>query len=211
MDFKVAGTAKGVTAIQMDIKIEGVDEAIMRTALAQAYEGRMHILGEMAKSITAPRADQSRYAPRIITMKVKVDKIREVIGSGGKVIRGIIESTGAKIDIDDSGTIHIASNNEEAAKKAIKMIEAIVEEVEIGKVYTGKVRKIMDFGAFVEVTPGNDGLLHVSEIAHERVKNVADYLKEGDIIDVKVLDVDRQGKMRLSRKVLLDAPTTEKH
>lgn len=211
MDFKVAGTAKGVTAIQMDIKIEGVDEAIMRTALAQAHEGRMHILGEMAKTITAPRADTSKHAPRIITMKVKVDKIREVIGSGGKVIRGIIESTGAKIDIDDSGTIHIASNDEAAAKKAIKMIEAIVEEVEIGKVYTGKVRKIMDFGAFVEVTPGNDGLLHVSEIAHERVKNVADYLKEGDIIDVKVLDVDRQGKMRLSRKVLLDAPTGEKH
>ncbi len=206
MDFKVAGTADGVTAIQMDIKIEGVNEQIMKTALAQAFEGRMHILGEMAKAISQPRAELSKNAPRIVTIKVKPDKVREVIGSGGKVIRGIIESTGVKIDIEDDGTVNIASVDGESAKKAIQMIEAIVAEVEVGKIYTGKVKKIMDFGAFVEVTPGNDGLLHISEIAHERVKNVTDFLKEGDIIDVKVLDVDRQGKMRLSRKVLLDQP-----
>jgi polyribonucleotide nucleotidyltransferase len=204
MDFKVAGTKEGVTAIQMDIKIEGVDEAIMRTALKQAYEGRVHILGEMAKAITAPRPDISANAPRILTMTIKQDKIREVIGSGGKVIRGIIESTGAKIDINDDGVIHIASVDLEAARKAIAIIESIVEEVQVGKIYTGKVKKIMDFGAFVEVTPGNDGLLHISEISHERIQRVTDVLKEGDVIDVKVLDVDRQGKMRLSRRVLLE-------
>lgn len=206
MDFKVAGTKDGVTAIQMDIKIEGVNEAIMRQALKQAYDGRIHILGEMAKAITAPRADISKNAPRILTMTVKQDKIRDVIGSGGKVIRGIIESTGCKIDINDDGVINIASSDLEAARKAISIIESIVEEVQVGKVYTGKVKKIMDFGAFVEVTPGNEGLLHISEIAHERLRTVTDVLKEGDIVDVKVLDVDRQGKMRLSRKVLLDAP-----
>ena len=206
MDFKVAGTKDGVTAIQMDIKIEGVNEAIMRQALKQAYDGRIHILGEMAKAITAPRADISKNAPRILTMTIKQDKIRDVIGSGGKVIRGIIESTGAKIDINDDGVINIASVDLEAARKAIAIIESIVEEVQVGKIYTGKVKKIMDFGAFVEVTPGNDGLLHISEISHERIKNVTDVLKEGDVIDVKVLDVDRQGKMRLSRKVLLDQP-----
>jgi polyribonucleotide nucleotidyltransferase len=206
MDFKVAGTKDGVTAIQMDIKIEGVNEAIMRQALKQAYDGRIHILGEMAKAITEARSDISPKAPRILTMTVKQDKIRDVIGSGGKVIRGIIESTGCKIDINDDGLINIASSDLDAAKKAMSIIESIVEEVQVGKVYTGKVKKIMDFGAFVEVTPGNDGLLHISEIAHERLRQVTDVLKEGDVIDVKVLDVDRQGKMRLSRKVLLDAP-----
>ncbi|MCO5142084.1 MAG: polyribonucleotide nucleotidyltransferase [Oligoflexia bacterium] len=206
MDFKVAGTKEGVTAIQMDIKIEGVNESIMRTALKQAHEGRQHILGEMAKAITTPRSDLSKNAPRILSMQIKQDKIRDVIGTGGKVIRGIIESTGAKIDIDDNGNINIASVNLAAAEKAMSIIESIVEEVEVGKTYTGKVKKIMDFGAFVEVTPGNDGLLHISEIAHERVKSVTDFLKEGDIIDVKVLDIDRQGKMKLSRKVLLDNP-----
>ncbi|MGZ3692885.1 MAG: polyribonucleotide nucleotidyltransferase [Bdellovibrionota bacterium] len=210
MDFKVAGTKDGVTAIQMDIKIEGVDENIMRTALKQAFDGRIHILGEMAKAINTPRSDINKNAPRIITMTIKQDKIREVIGSGGKVIRGIIESTGAKIDINDDGVINIASSDLEAARKAVAMIESIVEEVEIGKVYTGKVRKIMDFGAFVEVTPGNDGLLHISEISNERVMKVTDVLKEGDVIDVKVLDIDRQGKMRLSRKVLLTQTTAPK-
>lgn len=206
MDFKVAGTKDGVTAIQMDIKIEGVNEAIMRQALKQAYDGRQHILGEMAKAINHSRSDISPNAPRILTMTVKQDKIRDVIGSGGKVIRGIIESTGCKIDINDDGIINIASSDLEAARKAMAIIESIVEEVQVGKVYTGKVKKIMDFGAFVEVTPGNDGLLHISEIAHERLRTVGEVLKEGDVIDVKVLDVDRQGKMRLSRKVLLDAP-----
>jgi polyribonucleotide nucleotidyltransferase len=206
MDFKVAGTKDGVTAIQMDIKIEGVDEAIMRQALKQAYDGRLHILGQMAKAIERPRSEISPNAPRILTMTIKQDKIRDVIGSGGKVIRGIIESTGAKIDINDDGVINIASVDLAAAQKAMAIIESIVEEVQVGKVYTGKVKKIMDFGAFVEVTPGNDGLLHISEIAHDRIKSVTDVLKEGDVIDVKVLDVDRQGKMRLSRKVLLDQP-----
>ncbi len=206
MDFKVAGTKDGVTAIQMDIKIEGVNEAIMRQALKQAHDGRIHILGEMAKAITQSRSELSPKAPRILTMTVKQDKIRDVIGSGGKVIRGIIESTGCKIDINDDGLINIASSDLDAARKAMSIIESIVEEVQVGKVYTGKVKKIMDFGAFVEVTPGNDGLLHISEIAHERLRQVTDVLKEGDVIDVKVLDVDRQGKMRLSRKVLLDAP-----
>ena len=206
MDFKVAGTKDGITAIQMDIKIEGVNEAIMRQALKQAYDGRIHILGEMAKTITSPRSDYSKNAPRILTMTIKQDKIRDVIGTGGKVIRGIIESTGAKIDINDDGVINIASVDLEAARKAIAIIESIVEEVQVGKIYTGKVKKIMDFGAFVEVTPGNDGLLHISEISHDRVMKVTDVLKEGDVIDVKVLDVDRQGKMRLSRKVLLESP-----
>lgn len=206
MDFKVAGTKDGVTAIQMDIKIEGVNEAIMRQALKQAFDGRIHILGEMAKAITTPNADINKNAPRILTMTIKQDKIRDVIGSGGKVIRGIIESTGAKIDINDDGVINIASADLEAARKAIAIIESIVEEVQVGKIYTGKVKKIMDFGAFVEVTPGNDGLLHISEITHDRIRAVTDVLKEGDVIDVKVLDVDRQGKMRLSRKVLLDQP-----
>jgi polyribonucleotide nucleotidyltransferase len=206
MDFKVAGTKDGITAIQMDIKIEGVNEAIMRQALKQAYDGRLHILGEMENAIKTPKSDLSKNAPRILTMTIKQDKIRDVIGSGGKVIRGIIESTGAKIDINDDGVINIASVDLAAARKAIAIIESIVEEVQVGKIYTGKVKKIMDFGAFVEVTPGNDGLLHISEITHDRIKAVGDVLKEGDVIDVKVLDVDRQGKMRLSRKVLLDNP-----
>jgi polyribonucleotide nucleotidyltransferase len=206
MDFKVAGTKDGVTGIQMDIKIEGVNESIMRTALQQAFEGRQHILGEMAKAITTPKPEMSKWAPRITTIKIPIDKIREVIGSGGKVIKDIVAKSGAKVDINDDGVIHIASSDLEAARKAIAIIESIVEEVQVGKVYTGKVKKIMDFGAFVEVTPGNDGLLHISEITHERLRSVTDVLKEGDVIDVKVLDIDRQGKMRLSRKVLLDPP-----
>ena len=206
MDFKVAGTKDGITGIQMDIKIEGVDEAIMRTALAQAHDGRLHILGEMAKGIDAPRTEMSKFAPRITTITVPVDKIREVIGSGGKVVKDIIAQTGCKIDINDDGRINIASNDGVAAQKAIDMIRGIVMEVEVGKVYKGIVKKIVEFGAFVGVLPNQDGLLHVSEIAHERVNNVTDYLKEGDELEVKVIEVDRSGKIRLSRKVLLPLP-----
>jgi polyribonucleotide nucleotidyltransferase len=206
MDFKVAGTRDGVTGIQMDIKIEGVDEAIMKTALAQAKEGRIHILNEMSHAIETPRTDMSKFAPRITTMSVPVDKIREVIGSGGKVIKEIIAQTGCKIDINDDGKINIASNDGVASQKAIDMIKSIIAEVEIGRVYKGSVKKVVDFGAFIGILPNQDGLLHISEIAHERVNNVLDFMKEGDEVEVKVIEVDKAGKIRLSRKVLLPAP-----
>jgi polyribonucleotide nucleotidyltransferase len=206
MDFKVAGTRDGVTGIQMDIKIEGVDGAIMKTALAQAHQGRLHILGEMAHSIENARTDMSKFAPRITTISVPVDKIREVIGSGGKVIKEIIAQTGCKIDINDDGKINIASNDGVAAQKAIDIIKGIVAEVEVGKTYRGVVKKIVEFGAFIGVLPNQDGLLHISEIAHERVNNVTDFMKEGDEVEVKVIEVDKAGKIRLSRKVLLPAP-----
>ena len=200
MDFKVTGTAEGVCALQMDIKIGGVTKALMKEALDQAKEGRLHILGRMLDALPEPRANLSPHAPRIFTINIKPDKIREVIGSGGKVIRGIVEETGCKIDIEDTGVINIASSDEAAARKAIDIIQGIVMEPEIGKIYKGKVRKIMDFGAFVEITPGTDGLVHISQIAEHRVTNVADELKEGDEIMVKVLEIDRQGKIRLSAK-----------
>jgi polyribonucleotide nucleotidyltransferase len=210
MDFKVTGTTQGVTAFQLDIKIGGLTIAIMKQALEQAKRGRMHILGKMLEALAAPRPELSTYAPRIVTMKVKSDKVREVIGPGGKVIRGIIEKTGVKIDIEDDGTIHIASMDEEAAKKAIEMINMIVEEVEVGRVYVGKVTRIMDFGAIVELRRGVDGLVHISQLAHHRVKNVTDEVKEGDEITVKVLEVDRQGKIRLSRKETLPPPEKDR-
>jgi polyribonucleotide nucleotidyltransferase len=203
MDFKVAGTRDGITGIQMDIKIEGVDEQVMRTALAQARDGRLHILGEMSKAIDTARPTLSKYAPSITTITVPVDKIRDVIGSGGKVIKAIIAETGCKIDINDDGKVNIASNDQAASQKAIDIIRGLTQEVEMGKVYKGIVKKVVDFGAFVGVLPNQDGLLHVSEIAHERVNNVSDYIKEGDEIEVKVIDIDRAGKIRLSRKVLL--------
>ncbi|VAX29440.1 Polyribonucleotide nucleotidyltransferase [hydrothermal vent metagenome] len=203
MDFKVTGTADGITALQMDIKIGGITTEVMKKALDQAKIGRLYILDKMVAALASPREDLSTYAPRIITMKVKPDKVREVIGQGGKVIRGIIEETGVKINIDDAGVIHIASADEEASKKAVEMVNAIVEEVEVGKVYLGKVVRIMDFGAFVEIRRGTDGLVHISQLANHRVKNVRDEVKEGDEIKVKVLEVDRQGKIRLSRKELL--------
>ncbi len=203
MDFKVAGTKNGVTALQMDIKIGGVSRDVLFTALDQAREGRLHILSRMEEALSAPRTDISVYAPRIVTMHVKPEKVREVIGPGGKVIKGIIEQTGVKIDIDDSGKINIASADYHATEKAIQMIKEITQEVEVGKIYMGTVRKIMDFGAFVEVLPGTDGLVHVSQLSHERVQNVTDVLKEGDKVLVKVLEVDRQGKIRLSRKEAL--------
>ena len=206
MDFKVCGTEQGVTALQMDIKIAGITAQLMRQALAQAREGRLHILGRMRAALAAPREQMSPFAPRIYTLKIKPDKIREIIGPGGKVIRDIVATCGVKMDVQDDGTVTIASSDEASAKKAIDRVNQITEEVEIGKLYLGKVRKIMDFGAFVEVLPGVDGLVHISQLAHHRVKAVTDEVKEGDEILVKVLEVDRQGKIRLSRKEAMPAP-----
>jgi polyribonucleotide nucleotidyltransferase len=203
MDFKVTGTSRGVTALQMDIKITGVTKEIMKQALEQARSGRMHILGEMAKAIEQPRDDLSPYAPRITTIRVKPDQVRTVIGSGGKNIRGIIEATGCAIDIEDDGRINIASADGEAAKKAIKMIRDLTQEAEVGKLYQGVVRKVMEFGAFVEIFPGTDGLVHVSELARERVQKVTDILNEGDEVLVKCIGIDKQGKIKLSRKEAL--------
>ena len=199
MDFKVAGTKNGVTAIQMDIKIGGVSREIMLSALQQARKGRLHILEKMNAVMDTHRPDLSPYAPRIYVMMVKTDKIREIIGPGGKVIRGIQEQTGVKIDIDDDGTVKIAAVNADSARAAISIIEGITQSAEVGKVYEGRVRKIMDFGAFVEIFPGTDGLLHVSQISKRRV-NVAECFKEGDDVTVRVLEVDRDGKIRLSHK-----------
>jgi polyribonucleotide nucleotidyltransferase len=207
MDFKVCGTKRGVTALQMDIKIGGITPTLMHQALEQAKSGRLHILSCMQKALEAPRGNMSAFAPRIFTMKVKQDKIREVIGPGGKMIRGIQADCGVKINIEDSGIVTIASVDNASLEKAKEMINRIVEEVEIGKTYLGTVRKIMDFGAFVEVLPGTDGLVHISQLAHHRVKSVADEVSEGDQILVKVLEIDRQGKIRLSRKDTMPAPT----
>ncbi|MBT1075858.1 polyribonucleotide nucleotidyltransferase [Geobacter grbiciae] len=209
MDFKVAGTSTGVTAIQMDIKITGVTREIMGKALEQAKEGRLHILGKMAEALAAPRTDLSPYAPRITTIWVKTDKIRDVIGAGGKNVRGITEATGVSIDIEDTGKINIASTNKEACDKAIKMIRDLTAEAEEGKLYMGTVRKVMDFGAFVEIFPGTDGLVHISELDTERVKNVTDILKEGDKVLVKCIGIDKQGKIKLSRKEALGAVLPE--
>ncbi|HEY0230279.1 MAG TPA: S1 RNA-binding domain-containing protein, partial [Dokdonella sp.] len=202
MDFKVAGSADGISALQMDIKIDGITEEIMKVALAQAKQGRLHILGEMAKVITTSRTEMSEFAPRLITMKIHPDKIREVIGKGGTTIRSITEETGATIDINDDGTVIIASVNREAGDAAKKRIEQIVSDVEPGRIYEGKVAKLMDFGAFVTIMPGKDGLVHVSQISSERVEKVSDKLKEGDIVKVKVLEVDKQGRIRLSMKAV---------
>jgi len=200
MDFKVAGTAKGITAIQMDIKIGGVSREILLTALRQAREGRLHILGRMNATLDKARAELSPFAPRIYVMNVRTEKIREIIGPGGKVIRGIQEQTGVKIDIEDDGTVKIAAVDAASAKAAIAIIEGIVQEAQVGKVYEGRVRKIMDFGAFVEIFPGTDGLLHISQISRNRVRAVSDCYKEGDAVTVSVLEVDRDGKIRLSHK-----------
>ena len=202
MDFKVAGTADGVSALQMDIKIDGITEEIMRTALAQAKRGRLHILGEMAKCLTVARSEMSEYAPRLLTIKIHPDKIREVIGKGGATIRSITEETGCTIDINDDGTVIVASVNREAAEAAKKRIEQIVSDVEPGRIYVGKVAKLMDFGAFVTIMPGKDGLVHVSQISDERVEKVSDKLHEGDMVKVKVLEVDKQGRIRLSMKAV---------
>jgi polyribonucleotide nucleotidyltransferase len=203
MDFKVAGTREGITGFQMDIKISGLAHEIMREALTQAREGRIFILDKMAEAIQKPRPDLSIRAPRIVTIMVKQDRIRDVIGPGGKTIRGIIEQTGVKIEIDDSGKANIASNDLESLEKAIKMVKDLIQEVEVDKIYLGKVKKIVDFGAFVEILPGTDGLVHISQLAPGHVKNVRDVLSEGDEVVVKVLEIDRQGKIKLSRKEAL--------
>jgi polyribonucleotide nucleotidyltransferase len=209
MDFKVCGTAKGITAIQMDIKIAGLSREIMTQALDQAREGRIHILGKMAETLSEARGDLSKYAPRITTLKVKPDQIRLIIGPGGKTIKGIVDQTGVAIDVEDDGTVNIASADSVAVKKAIDIIKGITAEPEVGTVYTGSVQRITDFGAFVEIFPGTDGLLHVSEMAHTRVERVTDIMKEGDMVEVKVLEVSRDGKIRLTRRELLPLPEGE--
>ena len=203
MDFKVAGTNDGITALQMDIKVSGITTEIMKEALAQARAGRLHILEKMGATIAAPRESISTHAPRIVTIQIPVDKIRDVIGPGGKTIRSIIDRTGVKIDVEDDGRVNVASTDEGSAQKAITIIEELTASPELNKTYLGKVQRITDFGAFVEILPGIDGLLHVSEIAHHRVKEVRDELNEGDQVLVKVINVDPSGKVRLSRKALL--------
>ena len=205
MDFKVAGTTEGVTALQMDIKIDGITREIMQKALDQAQEGRLHILAEMAKSISEPRSEMSDYAPRIISIKIHPDKIRDVIGKGGATIRSITEETGTTIDITDDGTVKIASVDNAAGQEAKRRIEQITADVEVGMIYEGRVAKLMDFGAFVNILPGKDGLVHISQICEERVEKVSDKLSEGDRVRVKVLEVDRQGRIRLSMKAVAES------
>jgi len=200
MDFKVAGSREGITALQMDIKIKGLRRDILEKALEQARVGRLHILDKMAEALPSPRPNISRFAPRIFTIQIPKDRIRDVIGSGGKTIRAIIESTGCKIDVEDSGKVSIASSDEAAAMKAIEIIESLTQEPEIGKVYTGKVRRVEAYGAFVEILPGQDGLVHISELAPYRVRQTTDVVKEGDEVTVKIIAVDPMGKIKLSRK-----------
>jgi polyribonucleotide nucleotidyltransferase len=203
MDFKVAGTAKGVTAIQMDIKINGIDRAILNDALAQARDGRMFILNKMLARIKEPKKELSQYAPKIISMNIHPDKIRDVIGAGGKIINKIIEETGVKIDIEQDGRVFIASSNAEMIEKARLIIEGIVRELIVGEVYLGTVKRVEKFGAFVEVLPGKEGLVHVSQLSSERVANVSDVVSVGDKITVKVTEIDAQGRVNLSRKAVL--------
>jgi len=193
----------------MDIKIGGLDKELLGRALAQAKEGRLHILGEMDKALSETRKEMSIYAPRIVTLKVPKDKIRDIIGAGGKVIRGIIEQTGVSIDINDDGIVSIASTDKKASQAAVDIVESLIQEVEVGKIYLGKVKKIVDFGAFVEILPGTDGLVHISQICDRRIKSVSDEIQEGDEIKVKVIDVDQQGKVKLSRKEALKQEAAE--
>ena len=209
MDFKVAGTDNGITALQMDIKIDGITREIMEVALAQAKEGRIHILGEMAATISSPREEMSEFAPRITVIKIHPDKIRDVIGKGGTTIRAITEETGATINIDDDGTVKIAAVDKAAGEAALLRVEQITADIEVGKIYEGKVAKLMDFGAFVNILPGKDGLVHISQICEERVENVSDKLSEGEFVKVKVLEIDRQGRVRLSMKAVNEAEIQE--
>jgi polyribonucleotide nucleotidyltransferase len=206
MDFKVTGTREGITAFQMDIKIGGITFEIMERALARAKDGRTHILNVMEQCLAEPREEISAYAPRISIMQINPDKIREVIGPGGKVIKRITEETGAQIDIEDTGEVRIAAYSAEGGKRAEEIIRGITEDPEVGSIYKGKVRSIVSFGAFVEIVPGKDGLLHISEIDHKRTARVEDVLQLGDIVEVKVIGVDREGKIKLSRKVLMPEP-----
>jgi polyribonucleotide nucleotidyltransferase len=203
MDFKVAGTDKGITALQMDIKIGGVSVDIMRRALAQAKEARLHVLAKMAETIKATRGEMSPYAPRFVTIKIRPEKIREIIGPGGKVIRGMQEKTGAKIDVEDDGKVTIFSASSDAAQMAVDMIQDICREAELDRIYIGKVKSIKEFGAFVEIMAGTEGLLHISQIAETRIRAVGDVLSEGDAVAVKVIEIDPNGKIRLSRKSAL--------
>jgi polyribonucleotide nucleotidyltransferase len=200
MDFKVAGTTEGITAIQMDIKTTGVSSDIMAQALEQARQGRLHILQCMEGILQAPRMELSTHAPRILTLKVQRDKVRDIIGPGGKIIKGIVEKTGVNIDVKDDGSVVIAASSEAAAQAASRIVQELTQEAEIGRIYQGRVRKIMDFGAFVEIFPGTDGLLHISQISDKRVNKVTDELQEGDNVLVKVLDVDQNGRIKLSHK-----------
>jgi polyribonucleotide nucleotidyltransferase len=205
MDLKVCGTKRGITALQMDIKISGLNEDILRKALYQAREGRIFIIEKLTQTLAEPREDLSKYAPRITTIKVKPEKVRDVIGSGGKNIRQIINETGVTIDVEDDGTVTIASNDSEAASRAVAMVKWLTEDAEVGKIYRGIVKKIVDFGAFVEILPGTEGLVHISQLSKERVKQVTDILQEGEEVLVKVLEIDKQGKIRLSRKDAMGA------
>jgi polyribonucleotide nucleotidyltransferase len=209
MDFKVAGTTNGITALQMDIKIQGITKEIMQVALAQAKEARMHILGKMQEAMGEAKTEVSDFAPRLYVMKINPDKIRDVIGKGGAVIRALTEETGTQINIAEDGTITIASNDSAKADEAKRRIAEITAEVEIGKIYEGPITKLLDFGALVNLLPGKDGLLHISQIAHERVEKVSDYLKEGQIIRVKVMETDEKGRVKLSMKALLDRPSQQ--
>jgi polyribonucleotide nucleotidyltransferase len=200
MDFKVAGSAEGITALQMDIKIDGITNEIMETALAQAKEGRLHILDRMNESLSETREEMSEYAPRIISFKIDPSKIRDVIVKGGATIRSLTEKTGASIDLTDDGIVKVASVDKSAGEEAKRLIEEITADVEVGKIYEGKVARLMDFGAFVTILPGKDGLVHISQISDEHVEKVSDKLTEGDVVKVKVLEIDRQGRVRLSMK-----------
>jgi len=212
MDFKVAGSTAGITALQMDIKIQGITKEIMQVALAQAKEARLHILGKMQEAMGGAKAEVSQFAPRLYTMKINPEKIRDVIGKGGATIRALTEETGTTIDIGEDGTITIASIDAGKAEFAKKRIEQLTAEVEVGKVYEGPITKILDFGALVNLMPGKDGLLHISQIAHQRVEKVTDYLQEGQIVRVKVLETDEKGRVKLSMKALLDRePPREQH
>ena len=204
MDFKVTGTEKGITAMQMDIKIDGINKEIFKQALAQAKEGRHFILGKMLECIPEPRKELSKYAPKITTLKIDPDKIKDIIGPGGKMIKKIVEETGAKIDVDDDGTVYVAAVNSESADKAVATIKGITAVPEVGKIYTGKVTRIMNFGAFVEFMPGKEGLVHISQLANERVNKVEDVVSIGDEIMVKLTEIDSKGRLNLSRKAALN-------
>ncbi|MFH2098454.1 MAG: polyribonucleotide nucleotidyltransferase, partial [Pseudomonadota bacterium] len=206
MDFKVAGTTEGITSVQMDIKIQSLSREIMDSALEQARKGRLHILNEMLKALSSSRDSISEYAPKVYIIKINPDKIRDIIGPGGKVIRQIQADTNTRLDVDDSGTVKVSAVNQEDGEKAVKMIKEITADPEIGAIYEGKVTKVTDFGAFVAIMPGTEGLCHISQLAHEHVKKVQDVVREGDIIQVKVLEISRDGKIRLSRKALLEGP-----
>jgi polyribonucleotide nucleotidyltransferase len=209
MDFKVAGTREGITALQMDIKVDGLTKEVMGKALSQAKEARLHVLDEMDKALSQSRPEVSKHAPRITVIEVRPEKIKDVIGPGGRMIKHITVTTGTQISIDNDGKVSIAATESESAQKAIAMIKDIVKEAEVGKLYTGKVVKIVDFGAFVEIMPGTEGLIHISQLADERVRKVTDILKEGDEVLVKVLDIDSNGKIRLSRKAALEHGSDE--